>query len=112
MSGTTTPPSVQQAVAQSQSVSDLARNLGRDLPTLIRALQAADPTQATELQSKGLAASKTLWGSVAAAVISALAARWGLDLDANSTAILMGLISVGVAAGLRMVTSKPIKGLV
>lgn len=102
-----------------------AKTLAKDLPGLAADAQAIDPAAAQQLASKALIASKSPWGTVAAAGIGWGAAKLGLTCAAgvvsascwtpDTVNLVAGFAAIGGAwVGayvMRWVTSKPIAGL-
>ena len=84
----------------------------KSLPGLISNLQALDPALATQLEAKPLLFSKTPWGTLAAGLIGWASARYGLGLDANTTALIAGLCVLAGSYAMRAVTKQPTSGLV
>jgi hypothetical protein len=77
---------------------------------LIDRAEAADPALASQLKGKALAASKTVWGTLIALIVGWVVSRYGLDLSADGTAEVTGLIVMGSVALLRWVSTGPITG--
>ena len=95
----TATPAVNQAIAAAH-----------DLPSLISELNAVDPALATQIEGKALIASKTPWGTLAAAVVAWAAARYGLGWDADTDALVAGLGLVAGSFAMRAITTSPIAG--
>lgn len=92
---------VDKAVADSKSLDALKANL-----------QPVDPSLAQQLIGKALIASRTPWGILVAYIISWVASRYGLGLDADMTSVLSGVIILAASYGMRYVTKAPITSLV
>ena len=79
---------------------------------LLHKAQASDPELVKQLTSKPLLASKTIWGTLIALVLSYLVTRFGLGLDADLQALISGCIVMAANAALRAITAGPIKGII
>jgi hypothetical protein len=125
---TTIPTTAATAIEASTSVTTLRANLqtamangASDVPAAIKALSVLDP----DLAPKALIASKSPWGTVAVALVSMLATKYGLSCGAVVTATCWSTDTVNEVAGaaallgtlvgsyiMRYVTSRPISGIV
>jgi len=65
---------------------------------LLHKAQASDPELVKQLTSKPLLASKTIWGTLIALVLSYLVTRFGLGLDADLQALISGCIVMAANA--------------
>ncbi len=83
----------------------------RSLPDLIAKAKQVDPQLAQQLTEKPLIASKTVWGTALTMGVSWAATRYGLGWDANTCALVSGLLVLGTSAAIRRITAGPIKGL-
>ncbi|HXT81395.1 MAG TPA: hypothetical protein VN702_17655 [Acetobacteraceae bacterium] len=108
MSSTTTIP-VNEAEKASAPVN-AAITAARDMPSLIANLKTVDPALAAPLEGKALLASKTPWGTLAVAVVSWAASRYGFGWDDQTCALIAGLGIVGGSYLMRALTSSPITG--
>ena len=88
-----------------------AVRVAQSLPGLENRLAEADP-DVRIVRAKALLYSKTVWGALAAIVISRLATQWGLGWDATTCSVVSGgLVWVAVIA-LRYITKAPIDGMI
>jgi hypothetical protein len=94
------------------TVRDMLIADAKSLPDLIAKAAAADPALAKQLTAKPLVASKSVWGSAIALVVSWCVTRYGLGWDDGTSALVTGLIDMAVTAAVRVVTSQPINGIV
>ena len=102
MSTTTFPP----ATTRDRIIAD-----ARDLPSLIQTAKAVDPDLAASLTPKALLASKSVWGSAVSLVVGWAVTHWGLGWDADTCALVTGLLVMGVSAATRAITRSPIGGV-
>ncbi len=86
--------------------------MAKDVPDLIAKARTFDPDLAASLTGKALLASKTVWGTLAAMVVSWAVTRWGLGWDADTCAEVSGVLVMGATAGLRAITKAPVTGIV
>lgn len=86
------------------------------LPQLVANLETVDPGLAKQIQGSSALASKTLWGHLIIVLISAAAAKYGVNWDNSfdaelATGLMMGAQALwGVIA--RLITKSPITGVV
>ena len=83
----------------------------RDLPDLIRKLEAVNPVLASQFVGKSLAASKTPWGTLLLPVVTYLAARYGLGWTPDIDALVAGVAVLVGSYAMRIVTATPITSL-
>lgn len=83
----------------------------RNLPADLARLERINPALAEQLESKPLLASRTPWGTLAAAAVGWASARFGLGLDAHATDLVAGAALVGGSYAMRAITSRPIAGI-
>jgi hypothetical protein len=83
----------------------------QSLPDLVARAQALDPDLAKALTSKALIYSKTIWGNAVALIVSWAVTKYALGWDADTCALVTGLIVMGVTGVLRYLTSQPISGV-
>ena len=93
------------------TIVDEAIAAAKSLPDLIGRLEQADPQLAQQLQGKSLAASRTPWGTLAAALVAWLSSRYGLGWDDQVSALVGGLGLLAGAYLMRALSSAPIRGL-
>jgi len=79
-----------------------------NLPELIVLAHVNDPQLAASLTEKPLLYSRTIWAPPIVALITVLAARYGLDLDGQTTAIIAGGLIWATTVAIRVVTRSPI----
>lgn len=91
---------------------DQVIGMAKDLPDLIVKAQTFDPALAASLTGKALIASKTVWGTLAAMLVSWAVTRWGLGWDADTCAEVSGVLVMAATAGLRAITKAPVTGVV
>lgn len=108
MSATTTPTAA--PTPESDTRNRIIAN-AKDLPSLIQTAKAVDPDLAASLTPKALLASKSVWGSAASLMVGWAVTKWGLGWDADTCALVTGLLVMGVTAALRAVTRSPIGGV-
>jgi hypothetical protein len=96
-----TPPTRDEIIAGAKSAADL-----------LQTAQTFDPQLAAQLTAKPLLASKSVWGVALTALLTPVVAHWGLGLDQTTVEVLSGLAVTAAGAGLRVITSGPISGLV
>ena len=89
-----------------------ARLAAQELPVLLAQVAAISPDVATQLETKPLLASRTPWGTLAAAAVGYASARWGLGLDANTDAVVGGFGLLVGAYLMRLITGQRIAGIV
>jgi CHASE2 domain-containing sensor protein len=83
----------------------------RNVPTLIAAAKNVDPALAAAIEGKALIQAKSPWGTVAVALVSWLAAKYGFGWGEDTNVLVAGL---GVLVGsyvMRYVTVAQITGL-
>lgn len=80
--------------------------------SLLESAKAFDPQLAQQLTAKPLLASKSVWGVALTALLTPVVAHYGLGLDQTTVEVLSGLAVTAAGAGLRMITSGPIAGIV
>lgn len=83
----------------------------KDLPDLIRRLEAVNPLLAAQFVGKSLAASRTPWGTLLLPVVAYLAARYGLGWTPDIDAVVAGVAVLVGSYAMRYVTSTPITSL-
>ena len=83
----------------------------KDLPDLLRRLEAVNPALAAQLVGKSLAASRTPWGTLLLPVVAYLAARYGLGWTPDIDALVAGIAVLIGSYAMRCVTSTPITSL-
>ena len=83
----------------------------KDLPDLLRRLEAVNPALAAQLVGKSLAASRTPWGTLLLPVVAYLAARYGLGWTPDIDALVAGVAVLIGSYAMRCVTSTPITSL-
>lgn len=93
-------------------VVNAAITAARDLPSLIANLQRVSPALAQQLESKPLLASRTPWGTLAAAAVGWVAARYGLQLDATTDALIAGAALLAGSYLMRLATNRPVAGII
>jgi len=69
------------------------------------------PPQLEELRGKALIASRSPWGTLAGGVIGWIVARYGLDLDTDTSSMIAGLAVLAAAYAMRYITNQPITGV-
>lgn len=84
----------------------------KSLPGLIANLQAADPSLATQLESKPLLASKSPPAVLIAYGIAWASTRYGFGWDETTCSLVAGVIVTLAAYGMRYVTKQPTAGIV
>lgn len=100
MSGTVSNPS--------PATRDMIIGEARNLPELMALAHVNDPKLAESLTERPLLYSKSVWAPPVVALITVVAARWGLDLDGQTTAILAGALVWAATVAIRVVTRSPI----
>lgn len=109
MSGsTTTPPAPPTAKSENRNAVIAT---ARDLPSLLNTARTMDPQLAESLTPKALLASKTVYGSAVSLVVGWAVTKWGLGWDADTCALVTGILTLGVTAALRTISRSPIGGL-
>ncbi len=83
----------------------------KDLPDLIRKLEAVNPALAAQFVGKSLAASRTPWGTLLLPVVAYLAARYGLGWTPDIDALVAGVAVLVGSYAMRFMTSTPITSL-
>jgi hypothetical protein len=83
----------------------------QSMPDLIAKAKVLDPDLATQLTSKALIASKTVWGNAAVLVVSWLVTRYGIGWSADTCALIAGLLVMAATAVFRSITTQPIGGV-
>jgi hypothetical protein len=81
------------------------QNIGTEVPGLIKTVETLDPELAAE--GKSALESKTL-GAMAAIAVGWAVAHWGFNWDADTVNAVAGLLALGAATGLRLITTTPI----
>jgi hypothetical protein len=113
MSTTTAPIPIGQPNATTgapTTVADQTVAIAKDIPDLISKASTFDPDLAAKWTGKALLASKTLWGSLAIIVVTAVVKRYTLGWDENTVDTVAGAIDIVCFAALRKVTEHPITG--
>ena len=101
-----TQPTTPDSAAPFSSVT-----AAKDLPDLVNKLQVADPGLAQQLEGKSLASSKTPIGTFLIPAVVWIAARYGLNWDAQTCSEVAGaLVLIGTYV-MRYITTSPIAGL-
>jgi hypothetical protein len=114
---TPSPPAPSPTPAEKQDqITQQAIAIAKDLPSLVGALRAADSPLADQIEGKAAINSRTLWGTLLVAVISAAAAKAGFAWDDQTVAIVALVVGLAVQTlwGIvaRFITVGPIKGLI
>ena len=81
----------------------------KSLPELIA---IAPPELATQLETKPLLYSKSPPAVALALILSWASTKYALGWDANTCALISGLVAMAAAYAMRAITSKPIAGIV
>ena len=87
-----------------QTIRDQVIAEARSLPDLIAKAKNFDPVLADQLTTKAAIGSKSLWGGLVTFGVTWAVAKWGLGLDANTCALVSGLISYGIGFIVRRFT--------
>ena len=101
---------VKEMVDSNIAVNEAVR-VAQNLPALESRLEQVDP-DIRIVRAKSLLYSKTVWGSLAAIVVSRLATQWGLGWDVTTCSVVSGAIVWIAVIALRYVTKAPIDGMV
>ncbi len=84
----------------------------KDLPDLVKRLDAVDPSAAQAITGKALIASRTPWGVLATMLVTWASAKYGLGWDADTCTLVAGAGAFIGSYAMRYVTTGPIRTLV
>jgi hypothetical protein len=78
---------------------------------LINKAKDVDPQLAESLTEKALIWSKTVWATPVSLVVSWVVSHYALGWDADTSALVTGVVTWGVVTGVRYISRAPIGGI-